>query len=229
MNTLEDIFGLNTLLNTSALIDEFKENSLELYEAYNTSSPEVKRIQTGSMRLGRFYHIHYNDSSNWMKYSPIYICSVKKFSNQIVIYAVNLNFLPLAIRVNMFSQIMNEKDIESNAQLQVSHKEIYALLRKYGFEYALMEFNFDQVLAAHEISLTKIDTFLISAHPRNKYDPSKLYSIWQTKLKDREARDREIVQLDMNDLYNIANDISNKFSLLKGHIKRVQKSYKESR
>ena len=30
--------------------------------------------------------------------------------------------------------------------------------------------------------------FLYSAHPTNKYDPSKLYQIWSTKIKTRDKR-----------------------------------------
>ena len=72
--------------------------------------------------------------------------------------------------------------------------------------------------------MESVPKFLYSQHPRNKYDPPKLYSIWTAKLSAREERHQEMMKLMIDDLYKASDDINENYKTLKEHINRVQKS-----
>ena len=69
--------------------------------------------------------------------------------------------------------------------------------------------------------------FLYSQHPGATYDPKKLMSIWHKKLETKSARNQEMMQSMIDEFYDINNDISEKYKVMKDHIKRIQKSLKK--
>ena len=75
--------------------------------------------------------------------------------------------------------------------------------------------------------MESVPRFLLSGHPKNKYDPGKLFSIWQSKLKDKDKRNQEIMNSTMDDFYDSRGEINEKYVLLKDHIKRIQNSEKK--
>ncbi|HPP40249.1 MAG TPA: PAS domain S-box protein, partial [Candidatus Kapabacteria bacterium] len=109
-------------------------NSLFLFDKYNKSDKTVMNIPVGKMQLGGFYFVHYKDDSNWMKYAPIFTVDFRKFSDMIVIFGVNFNFIPLEIRVGVFDKFISEQDFEKDSLLAVNYKGMYDELRKLGFE-----------------------------------------------------------------------------------------------
>ena len=76
----------------------------------------------------------------------------------------------------------------------------------------------------HRIKMSKIDTFLYSGHPINKYDPNKLYEIWKTKIKTKSKRDSEMSQALISDFFRINEDIDENYTVLKNHIQRLKNS-----
>ena len=91
MGELVDRVGIRMLVHGDGLADNFKNNSIFFYNKYSKSDSKVSSIGVGEIQIGRFYHLHYQDDSNWMKWSPVFIASYKKFSNQIVFFAVNFD------------------------------------------------------------------------------------------------------------------------------------------
>jgi hypothetical protein len=227
MGELVDRIGLRMLVDGDGLADNFKNNSLYFYEKYQKSDADVKSIDLNSVLPGSFYHFHYLDDSNWMKWSPVFVTNYKKIGNQIIIFAVNFNFIPLEVRAFLFDSFMIEEDFEKDRPLKVNYEGMYSELIKYGFEYGLVEYNASQIKLVHRISMNYVPRFLIAGHPKNKYDPGKLFDIWQVKLKDKEKRNQEIMNSTMDDFFNTKGEINEKYVVLKGHIKRIQDNMKK--
>lgn len=215
---------LNLLVNGNGIVENFKNNSLFFYEKYNQSTPDVLAISTTDIYPGGFYFFHYLDDSNWMKYSPVFVCDFKQHQNYMITYGLNFNFIPLRVRSSIFEKFISEKDFEQNRTLAVDFKGIYNELRKYGFEYAIVEYNSINLKLVHRINLDILPRFLYSAHPKNKYDPSKLYEIWSVKIKTRDKRHQEIILSTLDEFLDIKNEISEKYEVLRGHIKKLRDS-----
>ena len=205
----------------------YKENTMFFYNAYSKSSKDVLNIPLSKIQLGGFYFIHYQDDSNWMKYSPIFVVDFKKFDKLIIIYGINFNFIPLEIRASIFDKYMVKEDFDGNRLLPVNYEAVYKALLKYGYEYALVEYNLAQLQLAHKIDVSLVPKFLYSGHPINKYDPIKLYSIWKKKLETREKRHQEMMTTIISDFYDISAELSKDYDMLSEHIKRVRKNYEK--
>lgn len=223
MGELLERVKLSNLVNGDGIVDNFKNNSLFFYDRYQKSDNDVLSIPLGKMQLGGFYHLHYLDDSNWMKYSPIFTADFKKFGNMIIIIGINFNFIPIEVRVSIFDKFITETDFEKDNLLKVDYTGVYKELLSYGFEYALIEYNLTQIQLVHKISLDVIPRFLYSAHPKNKYDPKKLYEIWKSKLSDKRERDQEMSKSLISDFYKASDDILDNYKLLKGHIDRIRR------
>lgn len=219
-----DKLNLSLLVNGNGIVENFKNNSLFFYEAYQTSSESIENIPISNIYPGNFYFFHYYDDSNWMQYSPVFVVDFKKFQDKIILIAVNFNFIPIELRVKLFDKFIIEKDIEEERSLAVDFAGMYTELLKIGFEYSLVEYNSAQIKFVHKISLSILPRFLYHQHPINKYDPNKLMSIWEAKLSGREQRHKEIMLMTLDEMYKIESDISEKYQQMAGHIKRIQKS-----
>jgi hypothetical protein len=69
-----------------------------------------------------------------------------------------------------------------------------------------------------------VPRFLYAGHPKNKYDPNKLYGIWKAKIKDRDKRDAEMSSALIKDFFEASDEITKNYDVLRGHMKRLQTS-----
>lgn len=224
MGELLERIKLSNLVHGNGIVENFKNNSLFFYDAYSKSDKNITNITRGKIQLGGFYHLHYHDDSNWMRYSPIFTVDFKKFENLIIIHGVNFNFIPLEIRSTIFDKFMVKDNFEKDMLLPVTFEGVYKELIKYGFEYAIVEYNLAQVEVVHKICMDLVPRFLYAQHPRNKYDPKKLYEIWNSKIADKEQRHQEMSRSLIEDFYTVSDDILENYKVLKKHIGRIQKS-----
>ncbi len=224
MGALQDKVDLSLLVYGDGVADNFKNNCLFLYDKYQKSDKSVTSINVTDIEVGGFYFIHYLDDSNWMRWSPVFVSNSKKFSNMVILFAINFNFIPIEVRVAIFDKYIKEEDFENNSLLKVDYKGVYAELVKFGFEYALMEYNLLQVKFVHKISMDMVPRFLYSQHPQNKYDPNKLMQIWNAKIGQQDQRHKEIMSSLISDFYDLNGEIKDQYKLLKDHIQRIQKS-----
>jgi hypothetical protein len=224
MGSLNERVKLNQLVYGGDLVSFYKENTLFMYDKYSKSDDMCEAISISDIFTGRFYFLHYHDSSNWMRYSPIFCVDYRKFDDKVVILGLNFNFIPLEIRSAIFDKFISEQDFDNNSDLKVDFKGVYTELMRYGFEYTVVEYNAAQIQLVHRIHLELLPRFLYSSHPKNKYDPNKLVEIWTAKLKNREKRHQEMTLAILSDFYDINNEISEKYDALKKHIQRVQNS-----
>lgn len=226
MTKLSDRVKLSLLNNGDGMVDNFKNNSLFFFDLYKKSIPEFLMVNTKDIQIGGFYFLHYQDKSNWMKWSPVFIADYKKFNNKIIIFAINFNFIPLEIRVMLFDKFISDQDFDNNSLLSVNFRGVYDELRSLGFEYALMEFDALRVVYSHKVSLDLLPRFLYHQHPGNVYDPNKLMEIWQAKLAKRDQRHKEMMMSLISDFYDMSSDINEKYDVLKKHIQRIRSNYK---
>jgi len=224
MAELLERIKLSNLVHGDGIVENFKNNSLFFYNAYSKSDENIMNIPIGKIQLGGFYFLHYMDDSNWMKYSPIFTIDFKKFENLIIIHGVNFNFIPLEVRAAIFDKFILEEDFENDRLLKVTYEGMYRELLKYGFEYAIVEYNMAQVKAVHKISMSMVPRFLYSQHPINKYDPKKLYEIWEAKIGEQGERHKEMSKSLIDDFFTASDDILDNYKVLKNHILRIQKS-----
>jgi len=222
MGELMERAKLSLLVNGNGLVENFRNNSVWFYEQYQKSSEEVSNINVKDIFPGGFYFLHYRDSSNWMRWSPIFVSDFRKFSNKIIIFAVNFNFIPLEIRVMIFDKFIKTEDFDKNNFLKVDFNGMYNELRSLGFEYALMEFDSLNIELIHRINLSVLPRFLYHQHPKNVYDPKKLIEIWKAKIDKREERHNEMMTSILSEFYDVNFDISEKYDVLKNHIERIR-------
>ena len=164
MSVLLEKVKLANMVYGKNISDVFKQNSLFFYDKYQNSDKEVLNISVGDMKIGYFYHLHYKDDSNWIKYSPIFTIDFKKFDNLIVIYGINFNFIPIEIRVSIFDRFFSERNFEENIGLEVNYEGCYQELLKYGYEWAIVEYNLIQVVLVHKIQMNLVPRFLYSGN-----------------------------------------------------------------
>lgn len=224
MGYLIEKTALKLLVNGDGLAENFKKNSIELVGMYSKSSDDVQNVRIANIKSGGFYHLTCVNESNWMRNSPVFIVDYRKVSDKIIFFGVNLNFIPLEVRILFFDKFISEKDYEKNNFIKATFDGVYSELKSIGFEYALMEFDASKIIFAHKISMYMLPKFLISAHPTNKYDPKKLFDIWKTKIETSKQRDQEMQKVILEDLYNVQKDINGKYDALKNHIMRVRRN-----
>jgi len=224
MGELLERVKLSNLVNGNGIADNYKNNSLYFYQKYRKSDKEVTAIALSKIQAGRFYFFHYMDDSNWMKWSPVYVITMKQFENIKLIFAVNFNFVPFEVRTAVFDEAMIEKNFEKDMPLKMNLDDVYKLLRRYSFEYSIREYNMEQIKLCHKIEMDSVPRFLYSGHPKNKYDARKLYGIWKAKILDKNKRDAEMSQLIMKDFIDMSEEVTNKYDVLKKHIESVQRS-----
>ena len=227
MGVLQENTKLQMKVFGGNIVDFYKNNSIYMYEKYLGSDSECKSINILDINPGGFYHFHYLDDSNWMKWSPVFVADYRKLDRLTIILAVNFNFIPLEIRTLIFDKFIIDKDIQENRFLPVDFKGMYTELLRLGFEYAIVEYNAEQLKLVHRISLEILPRFLYSQYPKNKYDPNKLMEIWKAKLESKEQRHKEMTLLMLDEVYKVSKEINDKYDVLGEHIERVRKSLKK--
>jgi hypothetical protein len=224
MGDLIERVKLNLLVYGNGIEENFKNNSMFFADKYSKSDKLVKAISRAEIKPGRFHFFHYLDDSNWMRYSPVFVVDYKKFDGNTIVFAINLNFIPLEVRAMIFDPYMNIDHFEKGIPIKVDYKRAYEELFRVGFEYSLMEFNARQIKMAHAIDMELVPRFLYAQHPKATYDPKKLMSIWQKKIETKTQRDNEMKQAMLDDFYKIDLDISEKYKVMRDHISRMQRS-----
>jgi hypothetical protein len=206
-----------------SIVKYFKENSMFMYDKYNKPDKLIDSISPSKLSPGYFYFIAYNDQSNWMKYSPVFLVDYKKLDNLIIAYGINMNFIPIEVRTAFFDKFLKNL-IDEDQLSNISFEDAYKQLLRIGFEYALVEYNVAFIGRAYKISIEVLPKFLNSTYPAVKYDPQGLYHIWKVKLETKEQRHQEIIKMMVSDFYKITDDMKNEFPMMNKHIDRIQKN-----
>ena len=206
----------------------FKENSLKYYNLYrNPDDDIIVPIPMANIQKGDIYFIYYRDESNWMSLSPILTADIR---DKRIIFGVNMNFIPLEIRVELFDQIVislednNRQPTGTSPFNFINFEMIYKKLIKLGFEYAIVEYEIGRIVQVFHINYSELPNWIYSQHPKNIYDPNKLYQIWYAKLKNRPERHKEMIGKLVEDFYNVTDELIDNSTALKEHFKRLKRN-----
>ncbi len=224
MGALQERIDLNQKVFGTDKVDFYKKNVIYMVDKYSKSDDMCLAISTTDISIGKFYFFHYEDPSNWMRYSPVFVVGYKQIRDMKIILALNFNFVPLEIRSGIFDKYITEKNFKNNDSLEVDFQGVYSELLKFGFEYSIVEYNAIQIKLSHQINLELLPRFLYSSHPKNKYDPNKLMEIWTKKIETRKERHDELVGSILSEFYKVDGIISEKYEKLASHIQRLQNS-----
>jgi hypothetical protein len=228
MGHLHELVKLNKLVYGEDDADFYKNNTMMFVEKYAKTDDLVSAIRVSDIKPGGFYFFHYMDDSNWLRYSPVFVVDFKKFENMVVLICINFNFIPLPVRYSIFDPYIKEEDFQKkNFYLKVKYDVVYKELRRYGFQYSMMEYNAIQIKRVHHIDLSILPRFIWSGHPRAKYDPEKLIDIWKKKILEQDMRDKEMMNASIDEFYDVDKSISEKYDMLKKHIERIHKSLRK--
>ena len=145
MGSLSERIKLHLLVHGD-MVDTFKENSLNLYDSLQKSTTDFKNVKVGDVNPGGFYFFQYLDDSNWMKYAPVFVADYKKFSNKIVVFAVNFNFIPLEIKGLIF-----DKYIKPNIQLKNDDLLYEDILKNIGNREYIRDKKLESILGEEKI------------------------------------------------------------------------------
>lgn len=224
MGELLERSNLGKLVYGAGLYENYKNNSFYFYNKYKESDDLVTNISPGAMQMGGFYFLEYLCDSNWMGFSPIFTLQVKKFSNYIILYALNFNFLPIEVRIALFDKFIDESDFEKNKLLEVDFEGVYKELQKFGFEYGIVEYNLSQAKVVHKINMEVVPRFLYSGHPINKYDPKKLYQIWKAKIFNQKNRHEDMMKSSVDDFLKMNEEFETELKSMKDHVIRLKRT-----
>lgn len=205
--------------SNGSISEYFKTNSYNLYKKYQNPDDTVQNISISDITNGGFYLLFYLDESNWMRYSPVFVCEIRYN----IFFSMNFNFIPLEIREQFFDKyIIN---LEENDQLsEIKFERCYKELIRYGFEYAIVEYDIKKIKAVLKIDISILPEFLYSSYPAVKYDPNKLYDIWSKKLKDREQRHQELIKTIVSNFYETKESLISEMTVLKNHFTRLKRN-----
>ncbi len=90
-----------------------------------------------------------------------------------------------------------------------------------------MKYDIKRIIRAFHIPITLWHRFIYSQHPKNIYDPNKLYEIWVTKLKTKQERHQAILKQLAEDFFDAQVEINEENEILKGYIQRLQRGDKK--
>jgi len=207
----------------------FKDNSLRFFNLYSQPDNDVVvPTNISSIYNGGIYFMYYQDESNWMKYSMVLCADIR---DQRLMFGVNLNFLPLEIRLELFDELVislednNKQSHNLNPFNFVTFESVYKKLIRLGFEYALVEYDISRISRIFNIKYEELPYWLYSQFPKNIYDPIKLYSIWEAKMANRPERHKEMITTLVSDFYNVTDELIDNSTALKGHFKRLKRNY----
>lgn len=207
-------------LGSMSIPDFYKNNTILFLNKFKNPDDKCNIVPISDIFIGGVYFILYLDDSNWMKYSPVFVVEYKMRK---MIFGVNFNFLPLEIREAFFDKILI--NLTDNQQmLNISLELVYKQLIRFGFEYSIVEYDISRIKAVYHIDISMLSNFIYSGHPKNKYDPNKLYSIWEKKLSTKEARHKEMTQTVLSDFYEVKKDLLDEMSVLKEHFNRFKRN-----
>jgi len=227
MGKLRDIINLEKKQDS---VKYFKDNSMFFLKQWQTPT-QVDAVSPTKMFNGQFYFYLYLDESNWMKFSPLFFIDMKIFDNRTIYYGINMNFLPLEVRIIFFDHFINNLDDDRQLMNKVSFKDAYnSLLAPSfkpaipGWEYSLVEYDARRIISAYKIPISLWHKFIYSQHPKNIYDPNKLYEIWVKKLETKQERHQAIITQLASDYFDAKIEINEENNILKNHIMRLQRN-----
>lgn len=130
-------------------IIQYTDNLTKLIQSPNLT--EMVELAPNQLVPGRFYIIQYNFNGNFI-WCPILALEYKVHNNNHILYAVNLEYLPVNIKIAIFDKIfkatsneiesnIGQKDISNEPAIKIlNFKNVYSILKSNKLEFAITAF-----------------------------------------------------------------------------------------
>lgn len=182
---------------------------------------KLKPISQGELERGRLCFILYDlqgKSSKMEKYNPLFIIDWANIDNRRYLFAVNCNFMPVAVRVMVFNVIFNsdpgvltDLDPDPSRQEPVSGMtfgKVYKLLKSVGFEWAIRKFEAVRINESYLVNFDNAKEFItMSTAKLTGVDDGKLLEIWKKKIKDQSKRENQLIKELLGDYKSMEKEL----------------------
>lgn len=228
--------------------EQYKEEGSSLYfnneefikDAFKDSDLTVSTTP-GNFLPGCFYFVYYDISSkiSYMeKLNPVLLIDSFDMQNTKMYFVLNLNFLPVTVRVLFFNSILNynldlldannKKDVLTQKPIpRISFNTIYKMLKSIGFEWAIRKMDIKKINKIYKISSNILDKFIsMSTHSFTKVDDNKLVEIWRSKIEKQDEREKEMIKNLMNDFTKLSDNLNEKYQDLNTRTQNTQETLK---
>lgn len=207
----------------------------------NGNNSEIISTTIQNFIRGSFYFVYYDlqgKSSAMEKFNPILLLDNFDINNTRTYFVLNLNFLPVTIRVLFFNNILNynldiieynnEQDTLKQKSLDgINFVNIYNMLKRIGFEWAIRKLDIKLINKIYKINTNLLPEFItMSTHTFTKVDDNKLVQIWQKKIKEQTEREQKLINSLINDLESIDNDFKEQYKTLQTKTDNLVESLK---
>lgn len=214
-------------------------------EKYITENLGIKDLiietNISNFYRGSFYFVYYDLTSKiskMEKINPILLIDYFDMNNTRTYYVLNINFLPIAIRVLFFNNILNYNldIIENNNNTDILSQKpipnikfitIYKMLKKIGFEWAIRKLDINKINKIYKVSTSILDKFItMSTHTFTGVGDNKLIDIWKSKIEKQDEREKTLINNLINDFDNMNNNFKTMYKDLNSKTENLEESLK---
>jgi DNA-binding ferritin-like protein len=189
----------------------------------DSNSDKIVQTNLTNIEKGKFYFMFYDLSgktSKMEKFNPLFVIDWFDIKGTRMLYAVSINFMPVAIRTIFFNSIINfnlsimneNENVKINNETSfknINFSNIYKLLKNIGFEWCIREFDMKLINNVNLISTKILPEFIsMSTAQLTGVDDSKLLEIWQKKLSKQDERERKMIADLLNDFKTIEQELN---------------------
>jgi hypothetical protein len=200
----------------------------------------VNDISVNTIIPGKFYFMLYDingKTSNIEKFNPILAVDWIDRNGTRMLYGLSINFIPVAIRIQLFNNIFNfnisvfnnnenEKVSKQQELVNINFLNIYNLTKSIGFEWAIREFDLRLVNKLTDISFNLLSDFItMSTHKFTGVDDGKLMEIWMSKINKQDERETELIKKLLGDYDKMNDELMRNINNIDDRNANLEKSY----
>lgn len=204
----------------------------------DNDNTKVDPINASQIEKGKFYFMFYDlsgKSSKMEQYNPIFVIDWTNIDNKKYLFGVNINFLPVAIRVVIFNQIFNS-DLKKfdNVNVKVDKQDpiesmsfgkVYKLLKSIGFEWSIRKFDGSKINKTYCIDMNSLKEFITMSTARiTGVDDGKLLDIWKSKISKQEQREVELIKELLGDYKEMEKELNKSIQTISDKEEQLYKS-----
>lgn len=226
---------------------QFKELGNSMYKVNSDTvmtwlrEKDAKRmlpVNLSEIEKGKFYFLLYDldgKSSKMEKYNPIFVIDWTVIDSKKYLFAININFIPVAIRVIIFNTIFNSdlKKFDNPNEIVdkqdpivgMSFGKCYKLLKSIGFEWAIRKFEASKLNKSYLIDMNSIKEFVtMSTATITGVDDGKLFDIWKKKITEQDQREADLIKELIGDYKSMEKELNDSILNISEREENIYKS-----
>lgn len=195
----------------------------------NHKEKQVQSININEIEKGKFCFLFFDlqgKTSKLEKFNTLLPLDWVDMDGTRYLYALSINFMPVAIRVVFFNSLFNQSiktfdDIDDKMPNKqdvlngISLGSIYKALKSIGFEWAIRRFDIRYINKVNIINWNVIHKFIsMSTAKLTGVDDNKLIDIWKSKLDKQEVRQKEFMSKLLGDYKEMEKELGLGFQSL---------------